>query len=147
MIIEVATVQALNGDLAKVVITKQSACHQCDESNTCGTSFLSNFFASKEIELNLKTNLPLVEGDTVNVGLDENTLLRLTFTMYLLPLLGLIVFAFIGRVIETYFQLSHELLTVSFALVGFSGSLFVLRFYKKVWLHPEKLNPIILKKV
>jgi sigma-E factor negative regulatory protein RseC len=147
MIVETATVQSVGTSGVNVVTNKKSGCHQCKSADTCSTSILANYFGNKQMDLKLQTELTLHVGDSVDIGLDEQVFLKLTLLMYLLPLFALILSAVLGEVLATFLLIENELLTISFAALGFITSLMLLKRFKSSWLNPQKLHPVILKKV
>ena len=147
MIEEIAVVQKVDGQWAKVVTNQRSGCQQCDEAASCSTSLLAKLFGDKSIALRLQTNIPLQAGDEVLIGIKENTFLGLTCLVYLLPLCGLLLFSVLGGYIEQYWQLNNEGPTVVMAVLGFAVSYYGIKKYIRSYLNPEKINPIILKKI
>lgn len=147
MIEEIATVHSVDIDSVRVVTTKSSACHQCNEADSCSTSILSQFFGNKEIELQLTFKQPLNIGDKVLLGIEENVFLRLTLLIYLLPLCCLFVFSMFGSGLAVYLSIDNEVPILVSALIGFFGCYFAIKYHIKHHYNPEKINPVILRKL
>jgi len=147
MIEETATVHSVNAHFIRVITTKSSACHQCNEADSCSTSVLSEFFGNKEIELQLTSTLSLNAGDKVLLGIEESVFLRLTLLIYLLPLCCLFIFAMFGQGLGGYFSIDNEMPVLLSALIGFFGCYFAIKYHIKHHYNPEKINPVILKKL
>lgn len=147
MIEETATVQSADEHWVNVVTTQSSSCHQCNESETCSTSVLSKFFGNKEIKLKLHSTINLKKGDKVTIGIDEKVFVGLTCLIYLAPLVGLLLFAVLGRFVEEQFNIANELPTILFALFGFVGCYYGIKLLISNFFEPNKINPVILKKL
>ncbi|ORU92767.1 MAG: hypothetical protein A6F72_05395 [Cycloclasticus sp. symbiont of Poecilosclerida sp. N] len=147
MIEETAIVQAVDERSIKVLTTQRSGCHKCSESSLCSTSILSRFFADKEIELTLFTDLSLKVGDKVLLGIEEKVLMRLTFLIYFIPLCALFVFAILGEFIAQKLNIDTELLTILFAMTGFSCCYFFVKWFIKNYVGVRKIQPTVLKKL
>jgi sigma-E factor negative regulatory protein RseC len=147
MIEETAVVQSVKNHWVKLLTTQSSSCHQCNEADSCSTSILSKFFGNKEIELKLYSNISLKAGDEVLVGIEENIFLGLTFLIYFLPLCVLFIFALLGQFIAQQFNINNELPVVLFAVAGFAGSYLCIKSLVQYYFNPEKIHPVILKKL
>ncbi len=147
MIEETARVQSVKDGVVQIVTTQSSACKQCNEAPSCSTSVLSKFFGDKEIELSLYSDLALKDGDEVLLGIEENAFLGLTVLVYFVPLCALLLSAALGEYIAQQQQISNELLTILCAVTGFFGCYYLIKVLIKNFFHPQKINPVILKKL
>ena len=147
MIEETATVQHVNNHLVQVVTTQSSGCHQCNETESCSTSVLSKFFGNKTVELQLYSELSLKAGDKVLLGIEESVFVGLTCIVYFLPLCALLLFALLGQAIESLFNVNNEMPTILLALSGFIGCYYAIKASIQQYFKPERINPIILKKL
>jgi len=147
MIEETAVVQSVKHNWISVLTSQHSSCHQCNEKASCSTSILSKFFGAKEIELKMQSELPLKPGDEVVVGISEKLFLGLTGLIYFVPLCALFLFAVLGQYLAEQFNLHNEFLTITFALTGFGGCYYLVKFLIENFFEPQKINPVILKKV
>jgi sigma-E factor negative regulatory protein RseC len=147
MIEETAVVKSIENQQVEVLTTRASGCHQCNEADSCSTSVLAKFFGEKEISLRLHSDLLLKSGDKVVLGIEENAFIGLTFLMYFLPLCALLLFAILGQFAEAFFNIDNELPTILFGLSGLVGSYYFIRYLIKSYFDPQKINPVILKKV
>lgn len=147
MIEEIATVQSVKNDWASVLTTQSSSCHQCNEATSCSTSILSKFFGAKEIELKVYSQIRLEKGDQVVIGINENIFLGLTGLIYFLPLCALFLFAALGQYLGAQFNLHNELLSIVLAFIGFGGCYYLIKALIQNYFEPQRINPVILKKV
>ncbi|ORU93039.1 MAG: hypothetical protein A6F70_04450 [Cycloclasticus sp. symbiont of Bathymodiolus heckerae] len=147
MIEETARVQSVNEHLIEVVTTQSSACHQCNESQSCSTSILSKFFGDKEVNLSLYSNLTLKAGDEVLIGIEERAFIGLTCLVYFVPLCALLLSAVLGQYIGEYLNIKNELPTILFAMIGFFSCYYIIKMSIRNFFEPNKINPVILKKL
>ena len=90
-----------------------SGCGSCKSAGSCSSSFLGSLFedrASKSIRV--KNTINAKVNDTVILGIHPQGLLSGSALIYLLPLMGLFLFAAIGKF------LSGELLSIGLGLSG-----------------------------
>ena len=136
---ETAIVSHTEGDFAFLKTDSSSQCGHCDSKSSCGS--LSLFNVTPKTDLKVENTLGLIEGDSVVVALPSNRLLLGTLLIYLFPLLSLLLFSVIGRMVGGE--------TVSI-LAGFGGFFASLIIVKKLISHQSlasKFNPKLLRKV
>ena len=127
MIEEQARVVRLDGDLAEILIQKQSACGSCNAKSGCGTSLLANWFPQRRLTLRLNNHIRAQAGDMVVLGLDEATLQRSSLLLYALPLAGLLLAAISGERVFGFLGLPKELGAVLSGLLGLIAALLYVR--------------------
>ena len=127
MIEEQARVVRLDGDLAGILIKKQSACSACNAKSGCGTSLLANWFPQRRLTLRLNNHIHAQAGDMVVLGLDEATLQRSSLLLYALPLAGLLLAAIAGERVFGFLGLPKELGAVLSGLLGLIAALLYVR--------------------
>ena len=147
MIEEKATVQSVKDQLINIVTTQSSGCYQCNQADSCSTSILTNFFGNKSVELQLYSDMSLKAGDKVIIGMQEGVFIGLTCMIYILPLIGLFLFAVFGQFTERYFNVNNELPTISFAIIGFVACYYGVKAAIQRYFKPQQINPVILKKL
>lgn len=127
MIEEQARVVRVDGDLAEILIHKQSACGSCSAKSGCGTSLLANWFPQRRLTLRLNNRINARAGDMVVLGLDEATLQRSSLMLYAVPLAGLLLAAIAGERGFEFLGLSKELGAVLSGLLGLTAALLYVR--------------------
>ncbi|MGL9773334.1 MAG: SoxR-reducing system protein RseC [Sodalis sp. (in: enterobacteria)] len=90
MIKEWATVVTWQQGIAQVHYEAREGCGSCHTRQSCGTRLLDKMAPGTQHHLEVASPLPLVPGQRVEVGINEGSLLRSAFLVYMLPLLGLI---------------------------------------------------------
>ena len=145
MIEEQATVVAVENNIATVTSELKSGCSGCHQVDNCGTGQISKALPQKKLTVTITTNLPVEVGDKVVIAMPETPLLSTAFQVYILPILGLIMFAWLAQVLVEQQLFSHELWAVVF---GFIGGYLGFRVAKYRQNQPEvtkTLQPIIKK--
>lgn len=83
---------------AQLHCEQQSSCSGCAQKSSCGTGIVSGAVGNKTLRWTLDTEQAVQVGDTVEIGLPERQLLSFAATVYLLPLLFLLLGAVMGQV-------------------------------------------------
>ena len=147
MITENAIVVSIIDDQTWIETQRKSVCGQCSASKGCGTSVLSKVIGNKLSKMKAINNVNAKVGDEVVVGLNENSLLKGAFMTYLLPLIYLFLFSFLGQFISNNLQLNNsELFIIGFAIFGFYLGMRRLKRFSASIAENENYQPVILKK-
>ena len=141
MLRESAVVISYENGIAKVKCQSQSACGQCAAKNSCGTSSLSELNGKRgEHIFNVDTLMPLREGQIVEIGLEEKSMLLSALLMYVVPLLTLLIATMLSDCISDNEILRAILL---FGLTAFSF-IFVKSYSRKLGQQTE-FQPVLLR--
>ncbi|MDA0423652.1 SoxR reducing system RseC family protein [Stutzerimonas frequens] len=102
MIEEIAVVSAVEADSVRVTAARTSACAQCASKSNCSQGVLSQWGQGKTVEIEILNPdaLPVRPGQQVMIGLEEDSLVRASLLVYLLPLALLVVGALLGAALE-----------------------------------------------
>jgi len=121
MIVEQATVVAVDEKHLLVETIQQSTCGSCAAQKGCGQGVLAKYLSSSSFfRLSLKgfSGESFQPGDTVEIGIDEFALVRASVWLYLVPLAGLLVGAFLGN---THSQWA----SILFAMLGMAAGCYL----------------------
>lgn len=147
MITENATVVLIENNQTWIETQRKSACGQCSANKGCGTSVLSKVIGNKMSKMKAINNIDAKVGDEVIVGLNEKSLLKGAFIIYMLPLLFLFLFSLLGQFVSANFQIQNaELVIILFAIIGFYIGMRRVTFFSKSIEKNESYQPVILKK-
>ena len=91
-----ATVSFIKNGYAYLKSEKVSACSSCSSRSVCGVNGGAN---SGAYDLRIKNNYDLKKGETVVLEIKSSRLLLATFTIYILPLLLLFIFAYFAKIL------------------------------------------------
>lgn len=147
MIEENARVIAIDGDIAWVETQRKSTCGSCSAKTSCGTSLLERFVGQRNKQLTVTLVDGIKVGDDVVLGLDEGSLLRGSFAVYMLPLLTMLLMAVMAQMLFPEILLSPEAASIIGGLVGLGIGLFWLKAYAKRALIDGRFRPVILRRV
>ncbi|MEZ9594614.1 SoxR reducing system RseC family protein [Shewanella sp. 10N.261.52.F9] len=122
MMEEIARVVA-NGNSGWVVVEVElkSACNHCDSGDSCGTSAVSKAFSPKVQRFSLQTEQVFVKGERLKLGLPESVILKAAALVYIMPLSGLFIGAFIGNQLAVLVGTHQDLFSIIAALIGALG--------------------------
>jgi len=147
MITENATVVSIENNQTWIETQRKSTCGECSASKGCGTSVLSKVIGNKLSKMKAINNINAQVGDEVIVGLNEASLLKGAFVIYMLPLLFLFLFSLIGQfVAQSIGAADNELLVIIFAVVGFLLGMKKVKNFSNSIEKNENYQPVILKK-
>ena len=119
---EVAKVIDYKDGWARVEVELKSACSHCASSDNCGTSAISNAFSVKTQEFSILSEKPCLPGDMLKLGLPESVIIKAAALVYLLPLVGLFSFSFLGHFLSLGTDINPNTVSmVMAALGGFTG--------------------------
>lgn len=141
MLKESAVVISYENGIAKVKCQSQSACGQCAAKNSCGTSSLSELNGKRgEHIFTVETMMPLREGQVVEIGLEEKSMLFSALLMYIVPLAVLLLTTGLSHYISEN-ELSRALIIFLFTAISF---VFIKRYTQKLGQQTE-FQPILLR--
>ena len=86
-------------------------------------------------------------GDTVVVGMQGDALVVYSLLAYMLPLLGMLALAVLGRETFAFFGMANELGTVFSGLLGLMGGLRLANLISLRSLQSADFQPVILRVV
>jgi sigma-E factor negative regulatory protein RseC len=93
MLVESATVLALDGDYALVEAQRRSVCGGCAIRSGCGTGALSEWFSRRPSRVKAHNAIGARVGDSVQIGIPERFLLGGSIAVYAVPLVLMLLFA------------------------------------------------------
>lgn len=94
MMVETATVVYYENGVARVQCSAKHACGGCAARTACGTKALSALAGERFApQFEFIVNEPLIIGEQVRIGLEEQALLLSVFWVYCVPLAALVISA------------------------------------------------------
>lgn len=97
MIKEQGVIIEVDSDFAWVETSIKSTCSSCAAKSNCGTSAVASAVAGKTVVNKVINHLQAKVGDTVEIGIEEDTLISGAFYLYIVPILSALLAAFIGQ--------------------------------------------------
>ena len=130
MIEETGRVLSIEDGFADVETIRTSSCTSCRARHGCGHHAIAQVSSSNRMRM----------GQSVVVGIPEDTLLQASVWMYLIPLLGLIGGAVLPSVLG-----GESGIAVIFSIIGFAGGLLLARNKSKQEINNLDYYPKILR--
>lgn len=150
MIEETAVVTQVRQNYAEIMPdSKKSSCSTCTSSAGCGA--LKDFFsfltpkAKPKSALRVSNPIYAKTGDHVVIGLKSDALLTGSVFVYLVPLVFLLVGAFLGSSIFTLLDLNAELGSMLTGLFSFIVSLLFVHHALKLPSLEKRLKVVIIR--
>ncbi len=142
MIEEIVTVTASGPEGVRVAAERNSACAQCASRSNCSQGVLSEWRKEKLVEIDVLNpeRLAVAVGSQVVIGLEEGSLMRASFLLYCIPLLGLIMAAVITNSLGAS-EPVQVLVSIAAMLAGFWG---VKRYTRRQGVKAD-YQPVLLK--
>lgn len=146
MIEESALVVALEGnDLAWLETQRQSACGQCAVNKGCGTGSIAQLLGKRYTRVLALNQAGAVVGDRVIVGVPEQALVRGALWVYMLPLLGLLLGAVVGRQWAAGVS-SGEAASILCGIAGLALGFWAVRRHARRTVRDSRYQPIVLRR-
>lgn len=136
MLRETGTVSAVVGNVATVQTQNQLACSSCKVVDTCGNGIVEKYLSGKIFTSELINHLNAEVGDEVIIEIPKSSITKASMIVYLVPLLGLVLFAIVASLL----QISENLIIVT-SLSGFALSLLVTKYYNRKIINSELYLP------
>lgn len=144
MLEEYAIVTARQGNQATLEIERRTACSLCGQKRGCGNATWGKLLVHSSHGFTAENAINAQVGDSVVVGIDESVIMRSTFYLYALPLLGLIMGTILADVL-----FNNQLVVMLGAMLGLAlGFLWVkghLLGRDKSSLNLKKYQTVILR--
>ena len=125
---------------AWIKTTKSDACKACSARNSCHT-----LGGGEEMEVEAINHLGAQVGQKVVLSFDTTPLLKATFMIYVLPILILIVGAFIGQQIAVSFHFNKSLWAAIIGFLFFGLTILFVRSKGNKMAQREEYQPKIIR--
>lgn len=140
MLREWATVIDWQRGVATLRCEQRAGCSSCQSSATCGTRVLNKLGPQVIHDLKIPVEQPLSIGQRVELGIPESGVLLSAMLVYIVPLLGILLFSSLF-----YFFIGSDIASIIGALVGGLAGFFVARFYAGRLSTNVSVHPVILQ--
>lgn len=122
----------------------KSSCSSCAAKSNCGTGAIARSVAGKTVVNVVENHLNAKNGDLVEIGIDEDTLLSGAFYLYILPLVTAMAAAFSAQFwLANIVTINEPFVILITLLGGFIG--FRYARYRFAKLDESTLNAKLLK--
>ncbi|NOU49729.1 SoxR reducing system RseC family protein [Pseudoalteromonas sp. JBTF-M23] len=117
MIEQTLTVVSVSGTTAYLQAQQKPACEGCN--GKCGSQIFAKLFGSHKKTLPIKFEKPVQIGQKVKLSLDDSKLVSHSFYVYMLPIFGAFLFAFISVLAFAWSEPKQILSATVGGLLGF----------------------------
>jgi len=116
---------------------RKKTCDHCETREECQTA------GSKldDMEVELPNVIGANVGDRVILSMPTGSLLYLSFLMYVVPIIMMIVGGVIGQELARYYQMDETGFSVMFSLLFFALCMLTIRFYSNSMANNNKYTP------
>lgn len=144
MIEQAGIVVRVDGESAWVETERRSSCGDCSAQAGCGHALLGKTFGKRFTEVQV-INAPGVKlGECVVLGVREDALLKSSFAVYLIPLLGMLVGAMAGT---SLVSLAGDMPALIGGAAGFVAGLWWVRGFGGRAARLQRYQPVILRRM
>ena len=141
MITENGIITQANPSVAWVKTIRSGACEACSSRESCGTAV-----SQKEMIVTVKNILNVEKGDHVVIGLETRPMLFLTFLLYVLPIILLLIGAVIGDSLAPSFKMDPSFVSMICGFLFFGLSFYIIRKKNNSLSKKEKYKPFLVRK-
>ncbi len=147
MIEEQAQVVDISGDQLILQAQTKSSCGSCAAKKGCGTSVLSKVVGRKFTRFQAENSVEAKVGDTVIVGISEQALLRGSLMMYIIPIMGMLIFALVSDHMLDLLAKNRDLLIAASGIAGLASGSLLSRWYFQRRGNVHRFRPVVLRKI
>lgn len=126
---------------------KAGGCGGCATKTTCSTSSPFEFMNKEPQKMRVLNPSYARPGDTVVVGVQGEALVAYSLLTYMLPLVGLILMALLGRELLAFIGITSEWATIFSGLAGLLGGLRLANRVAARSFQSADFQPVILRVV
>jgi sigma-E factor negative regulatory protein RseC len=120
---EEGIVESISQGKAAVRIQKGAQCKHCSSREGCGVSL------GGDVQIDLDNELEAKVGDCVEISLPTRSLMKLSLLVYFVPVLALILGAYIGRLVGTeVFRSDSAVISVVCGAIAMGATFLSLRW-------------------
>lgn len=135
-------------EFAWVETQRQSSCGSCSAKAGCGTALLNRSLGAKFSRIRVANAVNAKTGDCVVLGIPEQALLKGSFAVYLVPLLGLLFGAVLAHLLGGAVSVGwQDLWALVGGSAGFFAGLYWVRGYGQRAARGRGFQPVLLRRV
>jgi sigma-E factor negative regulatory protein RseC len=120
---EKGVIEEVVGGVAMIRVVRTGACAGCSERGACHM----RIGGEKPMIIDVDNHLGARAGDWVELSMPAQSLMKITFMVYFLPILAFVLAAAIGSEVGHLFHLTSDLGSVVFGVAALLISFFLLR--------------------
>ncbi|MDY6935033.1 MAG: SoxR reducing system RseC family protein [Spirochaetota bacterium] len=138
---EEGVIREVIGNKALVILQRSTMCNACSNKGMC-----RSLGGGNDMEVEVLNTAGATKGDRVQISLESSSFLKMTFLVYIVPLLSLVLGAFVGlNVIGSHSPDHAELFSLLLAIIFFALAFIVISILSKSMGKRKKYMPEITK--
>ncbi len=128
------------GTKAWVKTVRSKSCDSCNSQDSCGEAS-----KAQEMTIQLQNSLNASKGDRVIVGFKTTPLMKITFMLYIFPIILLIIGASIGESLAGRLNTDPSLTSLVSGFFCFTVAFAVIRLVNNAWANKEEFQPFLMR--
>ena len=140
MYFEEGVIEKLDGDAAVVRSKRYGVCESCPDRDGCGI-----FEQPKELTITVQHPINAQVGEHVKYAVDSFALLKLSFLLYVFPILCLLAGALVGNLVAAKRALDPSLWAFGIGVVFFATAFIILKIVDRRLALKSHYQPKIVK--
>jgi sigma-E factor negative regulatory protein RseC len=125
---------------AVVLVNRSSACEGCGAKGACHA-----FGGGRDAKVSVDNEIGAKAGDLVEIGIEEASLVKASFVVYIIPIIALLLGAWAGQLIAGHINISEEGGAAFGGLFALIDSLIVIRLFNPVFKKYRSMRPRIIR--
>ncbi|MFO7750398.1 MAG: SoxR reducing system RseC family protein [Desulfobacteraceae bacterium] len=121
---------------------RASSCEACEASKGCSEK--ENI---KEMTVQVDNTLNAVTGDQVVLGFNTGSLLKITFLLYIFPILMLMAGAAAGEALAPLMEIDSSLASILSGFLCFAGAFFIIRKINSSLSRKKEFSPHLVRRM
>jgi sigma-E factor negative regulatory protein RseC len=123
-----------------VLVNRSSACEGCGAKGACHA-----FGGGRDAKVSVENKIGAKAGDLVEIGIEEASLLKASFLVYIVPIIALLLGAAVGQSLSDEIGIAKEGAAAFGGLLALIGSLIVIRLLDPVFRKYRSMRPRIIR--
>ncbi len=140
MALEEGIITRTTGDTALIRTQRTTACEGCSERHVCHS--MGNV---KEIEIEVANPIGATAGDIVVVTFKTGQLIRLSFMLYIFPIIALVIGALLGNSIAPNFDGDPSIVAAVFGFLFFGMAMTAIKLKDRQARKTGRYRPVIIE--
>ncbi len=140
MITEEGIITGATQEMAWVKTVRSKSCESCDSKDSCGEGG-----KAREMVVQVENILNAKPGDRVVIGFGTAPMLKLSFVLYIFPVIFLIAGAVIGQTLAPSMNMDESAASILAGLAGFALSFVVVRLFNNRFANKKEFKPFLVR--
>ncbi len=141
MITEHGIVTQTDSGTAWIKTNRAGACEGCTAKDSCGT-----MHRGQELVVEVSNTLGVQAGDSVVIGIETKPVMLLTFLVYVVPIICLVIGALAGDALAPLLNINASLFAMVLGFSSFAAAFFILHKKSAVLNQKQGYKPVLVRK-